>query len=51
MQLIADAFPELRVYAATLAQASALGAALVMHQQWNPLPVPKELIGVQCYSR
>ena len=51
MQLIADAFPELRVYAATLAQASALGAALVMHQHWNPLPVPKELIGVQSYSR
>lgn len=32
MNLLAKVFPETEVYAASMAQASALGAALVIHQ-------------------
>ena len=44
MQLMARAFPAHSVYAARVAQASALGAALVTHTAWNPGPLPHELI-------
>jgi sugar (pentulose or hexulose) kinase len=35
MTLLAEAFPELEVYASELAQASALGAALAVEAAWN----------------
>jgi L-fuculokinase len=35
MQLLADAFPGVGVFAASVPQASALGAALVIHKEWN----------------
>ncbi|MDP4248702.1 MAG: FGGY family carbohydrate kinase [Bacteroidota bacterium] len=35
MRLAARAFPQMKVYAASLAQASALGAAQVIHHHWN----------------
>jgi hypothetical protein len=35
MYLMSEAFPNIEVYAASVAQASALGAALVIHQHWN----------------
>ncbi len=35
MQLLADAFPGVGVFAASVPQASALGAALVIHKAWN----------------
>jgi sugar (pentulose or hexulose) kinase len=35
MELLAQAFPELQVRAATTAQASALGAAMCVHGAWN----------------
>ncbi len=38
------AFPEITFYAAELAQASSLGAALAIHEQWNSKPLPKDLI-------
>jgi glycerol kinase len=38
MNLLADAYPSLQVKASRLAQASALGAALVIHDCWNPIP-------------
>ena len=50
MNLLANAFPDQEVYAASMAQASALGAALVIHQEWNPKPIPTDLIGLQYYS-
>ncbi len=50
MNLLANAFPDQEVYAASLAQASALGAALVIHQEWNPKPIPADLIALQYYS-
>jgi L-fuculokinase len=44
MRALAAAFPEKEVYAAEVAQATALGAALHLHAQWNTRPVPDALI-------
>jgi sugar (pentulose or hexulose) kinase len=50
MYLMAICFPEMEVYAASLAQASALGAALSIHQQWNPGALPDRLPDLERYS-
>lgn len=44
MQMLALAFPEQDVYAATVSQASALGAALSIHDAWNGGPVPDHIV-------
>ena len=50
MNLLAEAFPDLEVYAATVPQASALGAAMAIHQHWNTKPLPVDIINLQLYS-
>ncbi len=50
MNLLATAFPQMEVFAASMAQASAVGAALSIHQAWNNSPVPNDLIGLKYYS-
>ena len=50
MNLLAQAMPDIEVYAASMAQASALGAALVIHSTWNTKPIPKDLIELKYYS-
>jgi sugar (pentulose or hexulose) kinase len=50
MNLLAAAFPKLEVYAASMAQATAMGAALSLHKSWNPGPLPQDLISLQYYS-
>lgn len=50
MQLLAQAFPEMDVYAATVSQASAMGAALVIHDSWNSQPVPADLVQLKHYA-
>lgn len=50
MNLLAIAFPHLEVYAASMAQATALGAALAIHKTWNTKPLPNSLIRLQYYS-
>jgi sugar (pentulose or hexulose) kinase len=50
MQLLANACPGMHVYAASMAQASALGAALVIHPAWNTKPVPGNLVQLRHYS-
>jgi sugar (pentulose or hexulose) kinase len=50
MHLLAEAFPAVEVYAASIPQASALGAALAVHQHWNNHNVPKNLIGLQHFA-
>ncbi|HMH31796.1 MAG TPA: FGGY family carbohydrate kinase [Puia sp.] len=50
MHLLSMTFPHIEVYAATLAQASALGAALSIHQHWNKKPLPADLIELKFYS-
>ncbi|MGR3809372.1 FGGY-family carbohydrate kinase [Jiulongibacter sp. NS-SX5] len=39
-----NAFPNIKFYAAELAQASALGAALAIHEEWNETNLPADLI-------
>jgi sugar (pentulose or hexulose) kinase len=50
MNLLAIAFPQLEVYAASMAQATALGAALAIHNSWNKKPIANTLIKLQYYS-
>ena len=50
MYLLADAFPSIEVYAASVAQASALGAALAIHKHWNTKSLPADIIGLKLYS-
>jgi sugar (pentulose or hexulose) kinase len=50
MRLLAQAFPDKKVYAASLHQASALGAAIVVHDSWNSHPLPDQMIETIDYS-
>ena len=50
MNLLATAFPGIEVYAASMAQASALGAALAIHNAWNSKALRNDLIGLKYYS-
>lgn len=50
MNLLAAAFPQLAIFAASVAQASALGAALAIHSHWNTQPVPADCIGLKQYA-
>jgi L-fuculokinase len=49
MNLMANAFTEIEVYAASMAQASALGAALAIHHKWNSASIPSDLISLRKY--
>ncbi len=50
MHLLAMAFPQLEVYAASVAQATAMGAALAIHSDWNTLPVPADMVKLKYYK-
>ncbi|MGB8191286.1 MAG: FGGY-family carbohydrate kinase, partial [Chitinophagaceae bacterium] len=50
MNLLATAFPGLEVFAASVAQATALGAALSIHKAWNKKPLPNDMIKLQYYG-
>ena len=50
MQLLATAFPDRDVFAASVAQASALGAALAIHHHWNPHPLPGNCVELKKYT-
>ena len=50
MNLLAEAYPKMEVYAASMAQASALGAALAIHKNWNPKPIQNDLIDLKFYK-
>jgi sugar (pentulose or hexulose) kinase len=49
MNLLAKAFPEMEVYAASVAQATSLGAALAIHEDWNTKDIPQNLIELKKY--
>ncbi len=49
MKLLARAFPEKKIYAASLHQASSLGAAMIIHHHWNSKPLPDEIIQTEHY--
>ena len=50
MNLLAAAFPGMAVYAASVAQASAIGAALAVHPYWNKNNFPAGLIDLKHYA-
>lgn len=47
MLLLSEAFPAIEIYAASVAQASAIGAAMVIHRHWNTKPVPENIIELE----
>jgi sugar (pentulose or hexulose) kinase len=50
MNLLAKAFPHFEVYAASVAQATAIGAALSIHKYWNNKPLPADMIELKYYA-
>jgi len=50
MQVLAAAFPGLNVYATTMVQGTALGAALALHHHWNRNPPADDLVHLKKYS-
>jgi sugar (pentulose or hexulose) kinase len=50
MHLLAMAFPVVEVFSASMAQASAVGAALVIHKEWNRKVIPNDIIQLKYYS-
>lgn len=51
MQLLAHELKYIEVFAASMAQATALGAGLVIHNSWNRKPLPSDVIELKYYSR
>jgi len=50
MNLLAKAFPRLEVFAASMAQATAVGTAIAIHKSWNTKPIPADIIELKYYS-
>ena len=50
MNLLAAAFPAVEVFAASMAQATAIGAALAIHSKWNSRPIPGNIIELRSYT-
>lgn len=50
MHLLAAAFPHMEVYASSVAQATAVGAALAIHSQWNQQSLPGDLVEMRLYT-
>lgn len=51
MQLLSRKLQNVEVFAASMAQATALGAALVIHESWNSQPLPSDIIELKYYAR
>ncbi len=49
MNLLAIAFPEMEIFAASMAQSTSLGAAITLHKSWNSKPLPSNLIELNYY--
>lgn len=49
MSLLAYHYPEMEVFAASMAQATALGAALAIHEHWNTQPIPSNIIELKYF--
>ena len=50
MDLLAAVFPEVEVFAASMAQATAIGAALCIHESWNQKALPNDIIELKYFS-
>ncbi|MFC5284683.1 FGGY-family carbohydrate kinase [Pedobacter alpinus] len=49
MNLLAMVFPEIEVYAASMAQATSMGAAVAIHKHWNKKPLPTDMIALKLF--
>jgi sugar (pentulose or hexulose) kinase len=49
MHLLAEAFPGIEVYAASVPQASAIGAAMAIHEKWNSQSLPSDIIQLKVF--
>jgi sugar (pentulose or hexulose) kinase len=50
MNMLASLYPDKELYAATMAQSTALGAALAIHKAWNSKPIPRDIIELKYYA-
>jgi len=50
MNLLLSAFPGMEVFASSMAQATSLGTALVIHRSWNNNSIPNDIITLKYYS-
>ncbi len=50
MKLLAEVFPAMEVFAASIAQATAVGTALAIHDCWNTKPLPTDMMELKYYS-
>ncbi len=50
MNLLAAAYPDKEVFAASMAQATAVGTALAIHRHWNTKPLPNDIIELKYYA-
>ncbi len=51
MQLLTNAFPQIEVYASSMKQGTALGAALAIHKKWNDKKLPHSLIELKHWPK
>jgi len=49
MQMLSDAFPQMEVFAATVPQAAALGAAMAIHYAWNDQPLRNDIVDLRYF--
>jgi sugar (pentulose or hexulose) kinase len=50
MHLLAAAFPSVDVFAANISQASAIGAAMAIHEHWNGGSLPTDIIELRYFK-
>jgi sugar (pentulose or hexulose) kinase len=50
MHMLAAAFPAMEIFAASVSQATAIGAALAIHSEWNTQPVPGDMVELKYYT-
>jgi len=50
MNLLAAAFPEMEIFAASMAQATAVGTAIAIHHSWNTKTLPSDIIELKYFS-
>jgi sugar (pentulose or hexulose) kinase len=50
MHLLAAAFPDMEIFAASIPQATAIGAAMAIHPHWNSRFLPGDIIELKYYK-
>jgi len=50
MNFLSYVYPDMEIFAASMAQATAMGTALAIHDSWNNNPLPNDLIELKFYS-